>query len=251
MTLLKHWSSPTGGRPLADVDLPREGHRIGVGEDEIHALIDVESAGRGFDDVGRVRMLFEPHIFYRELGAGPARDEAVRLGLAYKSWKPGAYPRDSYPRLERAIALCDRHGRGWEPALRACSWGLGQIMGFNCKLAGYPTAYEMVCAFRESEGIQLRGMVDFVKNTGLDDELRRHDWHGLARGYNGAGYRKNGYHTKLAASYARWSKIKDTPWSPETDAHFGRDSQRGHDFSALETLWEVILRLFEPKGAHA
>ena len=30
--------------------------------------------------------------------------------------------------------------------------------------------------------------------------LRRHDWAGLARGYNGAGFRKNGCDTKLAAA---------------------------------------------------
>lgn len=32
---------------LDDVDLPRIGHQIGVGEDEIHAFMDVEAAGSG------------------------------------------------------------------------------------------------------------------------------------------------------------------------------------------------------------
>ncbi len=45
-------------------------------------------------------------------------------------------------------------------------------------------------------------------------ELRRQDWAGFARGYNGAQYAKHGYDTKLAAAFATWSKIKDTPWSP-------------------------------------
>lgn len=47
---------------IEDIDLPRIGAMIGVGEDEIHAVLDVESAGSGFDSKGRVKMLFEPHV---------------------------------------------------------------------------------------------------------------------------------------------------------------------------------------------
>ncbi|MCP1548506.1 MULTISPECIES: N-acetylmuramidase domain-containing protein [Methylorubrum] len=54
-------------------------------------------------------------------------------------------------------------------------------------------------------------MVRFIVTNGLDDELRRHDWAGFARSYNGASYAKHGYHNKLAAALAKWSKIKDTP----------------------------------------
>lgn len=192
---------------LQDTDLPRIGHEIRVGEDEIHAVLDVEARGQGFDSKGRPVMLFEPHIFYREL-TGNQRDAAVRRGLAYKRWKRN-YPRDSYPRLEQAMKINEN------AALRSCSWGLGQIMGFNCELAGYATAKEMVEAFKESEGNQLQGMVNFIKNAGLDDELRNHDWRGFARGYNGPGYAKHGYHDRLRRAYDRWAKIKDTPWSPE------------------------------------
>ena len=40
-------------RRLEDLDRPRLGARIGVGEDEIHALLDVETSGHGFDAQGR------------------------------------------------------------------------------------------------------------------------------------------------------------------------------------------------------
>lgn len=52
---------------LDDIDLPRIGHRIGVGEDELHAFMDVETSGGGFDPQGRPKILFEPHVFYRNL----------------------------------------------------------------------------------------------------------------------------------------------------------------------------------------
>ena len=190
---------------IEDIDLPLIGREIGVGEDEVHALLDVESAGAGFDKQGRPKMLFEPHVFWRELGPGPKRDAAAAQGLAYPRWKPGAYPKDSYPRLIKAIAIDE------ESALRSASWALPQLMGFNCKLAGYPTAKDMVLAFLDDEETHLAAMVRFIKAAGLDDELRRHDWKGFARGYNGVGFAKNGYDKKLAAAFARWQKIKDTP----------------------------------------
>ena len=190
---------------LADIDLPRVGAMIGVGEDEIHAVLDVESAGSGFDKQGRPRMLFEPHVFWRELGPGPKRDAAAKAGLAYPKWKRD-YPADSYPRLLKAMAIDE------DKALRSASWGLGQIMGFNHMAAGHPSAEDMVEAFCESEANQLEGMVSFIKTNGLADELRRHDWAGFARGYNGAGFAANGYDKKLAAAFAKWQRIKDTPY---------------------------------------
>ncbi|MCJ8140230.1 N-acetylmuramidase family protein [Falsirhodobacter halotolerans] len=187
---------------LNDYDLPEIGALIGVGEDEIRAVIEVETAGGGFDAKGRPRMLFEPHVFWRELPEAKRRG-AERAGLAYPKWGEKPYPRDSYPRLVMAMML--------DPvaALRSCSWGLGQIMGFNHKAAGYPTAQAMVAAFMDSEPAQLEAMVRFIQSEGLDDELRRHDWSAFARGYNGAGYARHGYHTRLAAAYAKWAKVPD------------------------------------------
>ena len=192
---------------LQDTDLPELGALIDVGEDEIHAFLDVETRGAGFDSKGRIKMLFEPHIFYREIRPD-ARARAVEDGLAYKKWGTKRYPRDSYPRLKMAMA------HDPEAALRSCSWGLGQIMGFNHKLAGYPSAADMVEAFRRGEKEQLRGAINFIEANALDDDLREHDWHGFARGYNGPGYRKNGYAKKLAQAFAKRSEIPDTPWAP-------------------------------------
>ena len=87
-------------------------------------------------------------------------------------------------------------------------------MGFNHGAAGYDSARAMVEAFTEDEDNHLEAMVSFIVANGLDDDLRRHDWHGFARGYNGAGYARHGYHTRLAARFAWWQGKPDTPWSP-------------------------------------
>ena len=190
---------------LDDIDLPRIGAQIGVGEDEIHAVLDVETRGGGFDKLGRPKMLFEPHIFYREL-EGEQRQKAVAQGLAYKIWGTRKYPKDSYDLLRRAMLINP------DAALRSCSWGLGQIMGFNHKLAGYSNVASMVSAFLDDEETHLAAMVKFIEASGLDGHLRNHDWRGFASGYNGPGYAKHGYHLKLARAYAKWSKIPDTPF---------------------------------------
>lgn len=193
---------------LDDRDLPKLAATIGVGEDEIHAVMDVESRGSGFDQQGRLAMLFEPHIFYRELGTGKKRTLAAQQGLAYKDWKKGAYPKDSYPRLIKAMAIDET------AALRSCSWGLAQVMGFNHQLCGYPTVQAMVEAFAADEEHQLAAMVTFIKVRKIDDDLRRHDWKGFATVYNGDG-QADYYAKKLADAYRRWRQIKDTPWNPD------------------------------------
>lgn len=193
---------------LDDIDLPTIAKTIGVGEDEIHAIIDTETRGNGFDSQNRPIILFEPHIFYRLLkadGHQSALNLAVAQGLAYPIWGTKPYPKDSYSHLIAAMII------NFELALRSASWGLGQIMGFNFTMAGYTSAELMVEAFKNDEEYHLKAMVKFIVAAGLDGDLRRHDWAGFARGYNGAGFAKNGYDTKLASRFVFWQKIKNTP----------------------------------------
>lgn len=194
-------------KKLEDIDLPRIGALIGVGEDEIHAILDVESSGSGFDAQGRPKALYEPHIAWRN-ASGEVRGRLWAMGLAYPKWGERPYPKDSYARILLAQRIDET------VALKATSWGLGQILGSNHKAAGYDTPQAMVTAFCDSEAAQLEGVVNFIKANGLADELCRHDWAGLARGYNGPGFAKNVYHTKLSAAFRKWQAIPDTPFKP-------------------------------------
>lgn len=193
---------------LDDVDLPRLGALIGVGEDEIHAVLDVESRGSGFDNQGRPKMLFEPHLFYRNLTTLIDRARAVHEGLAYPTWRPGNYPSDSYPRLEAAMRIDET------AALKSASWGLGQVLGENHKAVGYATPQEMVADLLDDEENHLKQMIKFIQANHLDAALRSHNWSAFARGYNGPQYAVHNYHGRLAAAYSRWKGIRDTPWSP-------------------------------------
>lgn len=191
---------------LDSIDISATAFTINCGEDHLHAVMEVETRGGGFDTHKRIKMLFEPHVFYREL-TGEQRQRAVSMGLAYERWGQERYPSDSYPRLKQALEI------NAEAALRSCSWGLGQIMGFNHLLAGYSSVYSMIESFLNDEAVHLAAMVQFIISSGLDDELRREDWRGFARGYNGAGYAKHGYHTKLKRAFDKWQRIDDTEFT--------------------------------------
>ena len=84
----------------------------------------VETSG-GFDRLKRPKMLFEPHVFWRNL-TGTVRTRTASLGLACAAWKPGAYPTDCYPRLMQAMVIDET----------AASWSRGQILGENHREAG-------------------------------------------------------------------------------------------------------------------
>ena len=197
---------------LDDIDIPRIGAAIGVGEDEVRAIMEVESRGAGFDRQGRPLILFEPHIFWRELGPGKKRDQAAKAGLAYQRWKRD-YPKDSYPRLAEAIAIDEA------AALKSASWGLGQIMGGNFAAAGYSSVQEMVSAFCADEEAHLAAMINFIKKASLDDEIRAHNWAGFARGYNGPGYAQNQYDQRLAKAFSKWKAKPDIPFDISMAAH--------------------------------
>ncbi|WP_298958988.1 N-acetylmuramidase domain-containing protein [uncultured Methylobacterium sp.] len=208
---------------LADLDLPRIGHAIGVGEDPIHAFLDVETAGGGYDAKGRLKALYEPHRAFKNAAkvSRALRDRFVAAGLAYESWGAKPYPADSYPRIAAAVALDET------VALLSASWGIGQVLGENFRAAGYGSVQEMVAAYATGgEAEQLASAVRFIKARGLDDELRAidakirrgvkptaADWTAFAEGYNGPSQAKHGYAGKLATRSVFWMGKPDTAWT--------------------------------------
>lgn len=195
-------------KPLDAYDIPMLAHRINVHEDALNAFMEVEAAGNPFDGKGRPAMLFEPHLFYRYT-SGEKRRLAVEQGLAYAKWQPGQYPKDSYPRLMRAIEIDAR------AAIMACSWGGSQVLGSNYQMAGYASPEAMVLAFMDDAQEHIEAMVKFILASGIDDDIREGRWESVARVYNGPGYAKHGYHTKLAAAARRFGAKVDSDWEPD------------------------------------
>jgi hypothetical protein len=92
-----------------------------------------------------------------------------------------------------------------EAALSSASWGIGQVMGFNAKIAGYDDVESLVKAMSDSEDNQLLATASEINRNNLGGALRSHDWANFARGYNGPNYQINQYDRRLAAGYAKFN----------------------------------------------
>lgn len=162
----------------------------------IQAVAEVESGGDGFLADGRCKILFEPHIFHRYTDGLFSLSHPA---LSYPKWKPGAYGPLStqWPKFQQAYML------DAEAAIKSCSWGKFQLMGFNHKRCGFDNVYKFREAMERSERDQLFAFCRFVQSMGLADELQRKDWVSFARSYNGPGYARNAYDSKLAAAYRK------------------------------------------------
>lgn len=181
---------------LTNEGIARAAALIGVGAPEIKTVIAVEAAGDGFLADGRPKILFERHKFH-SFTNGKYDDVAPRVSNA----KAGGYEASTqeYNRLYIALQL------DADAALQSASWGIGQIMGFNWKLCGERSLMGFIMGMHHNEDVQLALMVQFIKSVGADDELRRHDWLGFAKIYNGPAYARNQYDKKLESAYKRFA----------------------------------------------
>jgi hypothetical protein len=246
--------------PLDQDGLAAATDLLGVKAAELWAVIDVETYGYGFIADRRPLILFERHKFHDFTNG---KYDASHHDISHPKWggygKSGA---NQYNRLERAIAL------NRDAALRSASWGIGQVMGFNFKVAGFKDVEKMVAAMTESESKQLEAMANFIVDKKLHKALKSHDWASFALGYNGSKYAENKYDTRLAAAYQRRRiilpdlKVRaaqiylvflgydpkgiDGLPGPGTNAAL-RDFQEDHDLQASSVIDEQLLSFMKEK----
>lgn len=92
-------------------------------------------------------------------------------------------------------------------ALNSASWGLPQIMGFNYRAAGFPSAKAMVTSMMQGEREQLLAFVNLLIDWKLAETLGKHDWRTIALKYNGPNALKNGYDKKLQKAFDKFSAL--------------------------------------------
>lgn len=180
------WATTPLPPRLLPGDLTAAAQTLGCTTRALSALMAVEAAGRGFDAAGRPVVLFEPHVFDRQLYAHrPLLLERARAaGLSYPKWgtRPYAAAGDArWTQIDAAMAL------DVECACRATSFGLGQVLGEGYAALGYGSALALAQDAKVSETRQLAQIVAFIQAHGLASALARLDWRALAAGYNGTG----------------------------------------------------------------
>lgn len=170
----------------------------------IKAVKEVES-GRygGFLPSGRPVILFEGHIFWRQLrnrGINPEKHRVGNEDILYPKWDSSHYKSGEaeYVRLEKARKI------NRDAADASASWGMFQIMGFNYAACGEKSVSGFVDMMCRSELHQLLLSARFIRSGGMLPALQKKDWAEFARRYNGSAYAKNKYNEKLAAAYKRF-----------------------------------------------
>jgi hypothetical protein len=172
----------------------------------VKAVREVEAPQGGFLPDGRVTILYERHVMYRQLfanGFDPDKYAASNPDIVNK--KTGGYlgKAAEYKRLA-AAELIDQ-----KSALESCSWGAYQIMGYHWKILGFDSVYSFVAKMKESERGQLECFVRFIKSQpALLKAIRSDDWVTFARYYNGSNYRANKYDDKLQAAFIKYGGLK-------------------------------------------
>ncbi|QDZ29520.1 N-acetylmuramidase domain-containing protein [Noviherbaspirillum sp. UKPF54] len=212
------------GENLTVDDWQRVASELRCEVNAIYAVAKVESSGAGFDRITkRPIILFERHVFHekshhRYSGRYPdissdkpylrirdKKGEVIpeRKAEYEKAEKTGHlaeadyYPlnqRPNYQRLIKAMQL-DR-----EAALKSCSWGMFQVMGFNHAAAGFRDIESFAKAMSTSEKEQINAFLNFIKaDSRLLKAVREKDWLAFAIGYNGK--KQAGYDRKMAKAY--------------------------------------------------
>lgn len=168
----------------------------GIETATVLGILAIESGGSGFVD-GRLKIRFENHIFRKSMvDAGRQADYDANFGGGLR-WDDNHQYKD--PATGQLMNVhTGRQDSEWaalgvaqklDPELgaRAISMGAAQVMGFNFKSGGFPSAVAMLDAYSHSEAEQIRGMFNFLKNRGLIDSMRKNDFEAVALGYNGPG----------------------------------------------------------------
>lgn len=179
--------------------------KYGVPLATLLAVIEVESGGQIFalvDGKQEPVIRYESHYFYQRL-TGFAQEQAIKQGLASPHAGAVANPASQQSRWDKLLKPAMKIDRA--AALESCSWGLGQVMASNWKKLGYGNVDELVASTRENVEGQIELMLRYCKAFNLIDKLKRGDFTGFARGYNGPA--QHGYDAKIEAAAKRYAKI--------------------------------------------
>jgi len=194
---------------LSEQDLIDFAAKYGLELAVVKAVNEIESRGKGFLLDGRPTILFEGHVFWKQLklrGLEPSNflNENTK-NVLYSNWTKNHYlgGKKEYDRLEKAAGMSD-NSSVHDAAYSSASYGAFQIMGFHYKSLGYPNVDSFVSHMYTHEKAHLEAFGLFCNTQKLTKHLKAKNWVEFAKGYNGSGYKKNKYDEKLEAAYQKY-----------------------------------------------
>lgn len=195
---------------LGEQDLLDFANRYQVELAAVKAVNEVESSGKGFFIDGRPKILFEGHVFWRQLKARGINPEdfanSSNASVLYKNFNKSHYLGGTreYGRLQQAASISS-DPKFKEAALSSASWGSYQVMGFHAIPLGYPSVQQFVDEMYKHERNHLEVFGRYILKNGCLAFLQAKNWAKFAACYNGAAYAQNKYDEKMAKTYLKFS----------------------------------------------
>lgn len=183
--------------------------QLGIDICLLKAVANTESAGNGFLSDGQVKVLWEPHVWWRTLkkyGLDPKvlikKDPSLKK-ILYEKWGTLPYGKisEQHTKLQKAVEV---HR---ESALEAASYGMFQTLGENWKWLGYSSIQEFVNTVMKDEDSQLDVFCRFIIRKDLVKYLQKVNIESFCYGYNGASYKKNKYDSKIKNFYLKCKQL--------------------------------------------
>lgn len=168
----------------------KEAKRIGIEVAMIQAIAKQESKRNSFWEEGQATILFERHKMWEYLkkDLNKTDEELIKLKEQDSSIvnnTAGGYGKysEQYTKLEKAKKL------DYTTALKACSWGKFQVMGFNYAVK-YSSPEEMEKAVNMCELQQFYFFLGYLENTsGMIQAIKNKNWESIASKYNGSNWK--------------------------------------------------------------
>lgn len=182
---------------LTDADFKIIAKELGVEVAAIKAVVEIEAGPgmNGFWAPGVPIINFDRSMYNRfcskaqcKKGAKGAKVPDGLKGYPLKEW----------------TQLVNARKQNEQGANLGTFWGMFQIGGFNYKTCGCSSIEEFVRLMSHSELEQLELFAAFITNSGMVPDLKKRNWAGFARKYNGTSYAKKGYHTRMATAYKKY-----------------------------------------------
>lgn len=208
----------TAQRGLSQQDFVNAGAAINIRPHLLHAFYAVESSGSGFDQNGRLKILYEPHVVSRNTGRRldgmrfpwKWKGQDIHVQLSYKKWVDiRKVPRDAWhPYRESDTGRWEMLATTYEleeNAIMGASYGGFQILGENAKKLGYIDTLDMIYSLYEGEFAHLDAAIRYLRMFNVLDALRAGDFATVEKAWNGpsAG---GAFADKFAANAANLSK---------------------------------------------
>ena len=188
---------------ITEDDYKKAAEYLGCDIAAVKAIKEVESGKSPFLKSGFPTLLFEAHIFYKQLGPTlSSKYQVSHSNIISKTWNKNLYKggENEVSRLREAWEISPKS------ASASASYGAFQICGFNYSMCGYNSSMEFLGNIWLGEKEQLDSFVKFIKSSGIAPYLKNHNWEEVAKRYNGPGYKSNSYDKKLAYSWSKYNK---------------------------------------------